>query len=74
MHLLRSVSKSKPAAASLDQLLALVELLMHACVNDMDRSEEIISNMLETLQLLRKHEVRLCIYVIEHILLWRIWT
>ena len=57
MRLLRAASKQKPAAASLDQLLALSELLMQTCMNDPVLLERLMGAALEALQHFRKHEV-----------------
>ncbi len=57
-RMLKMVVKTKPTTASLQQLLALTELLMQVCIDDSFASEQIVASMLETLQHLRKHEVR----------------
>ncbi|KAK9844436.1 hypothetical protein WJX74_002496 [Apatococcus lobatus] len=61
MRLLKSASKQKPTAASLDQLLALVELLMQTCLHDSVLPERLMSTVLEALQHFRKHEELFCL-------------
>ena len=61
MRLLRAASKLKPTAASLDQLLALTELLMQTCIHDGVLSERLMITALEALQHFRKHEVCCCL-------------